>query len=343
VIPLFLKKRRKNLFERLNHAIAEFPEITMSELSKIHRKVRPFLKDDKIKSLYDCLQAKLKEHDNQVWNRMLNGLDNETINALEGAKKEWQHTWGHSGSFLGTGFYGKAIEIATKKYFNFVEEELKSWSQIFPVNVIKEIRKSMTPGEVLKAVEYFKDKFRETIYGKEYELYVEGDTDIRYLLRAAELLGKVDLFNEFEIKDAEGAPNLDKLYKAYPERLAKVIPCKTILLYDCDTAKKNEQKGKIYKRTIPEILKNPIRKGIENLFSQSFLDKAREFKIAFIDITQATSKIERGRQITVPDFWQVNKDEKSNLCDWIIQNGTKEDFKEFNMIFDLLVEIKNAI
>ena len=343
MIPFFLKRRRKNIFERLNRAIAEFPEITLSELSKIYRKARPFLKDDEIKRLYDVILEKLNEQDNQVWNSMLEGLDSETINELEEAKRKSLKIWGDSGSFLSTPLYGKAIEIAIRKNFIFVEKQLESWSQIYPENVIKEMRKSMTPGEVLKAVEYFKDKYRKTIYGKEYELFVEGDTDIRYLLKAAQLLERVDLLNEFEIKDAEGAPNLDKLYKAYPERLAKVIPCRTILLYDCDTAKKNEQKGKIYKRTIPEIIGNPIHKGIENLFNQPFLDKAREYKLAFIDITQATSKIKRGQQIAIPDAWEVNKDEKSNLCDWIIQNGTKEDFKGFNMIFELLVEIRNAM
>jgi hypothetical protein len=40
--------------------------------------------------------------------------------------------------------------------------------------------------------------------------------------------------------------------------------------------------------------------------------------------------------------WEVNKDEISKHCNWIIQNGTKEDFGRFILIFDLLIKIKNA-
>ena len=263
---------------------------------------------------------------NQKWNNILTALNSENFNTL----KEWEHKWENSPSLKQ---YGKAVEITATKPINFVDEELESWSQVFPVTVINEIQNSMTLAEVLEAVEYFKNKYKKTIYGKEYELYVEGDIDIRYLKRAAELLGKGDLLDKFEIVAADGASNLDKVYNGTTEKLAKARPRKTILLYDCDTRKKNEQKGRLYKRIIPEIRGNPIHKGIENLFSQSFLEKALNYKMAFIDITQATFKIMRGEQITVPVVWEVNKDEKSNLCDWIIRNGNNEDFNGFNMIF----------
>jgi hypothetical protein len=336
MIPLFVKRRRKNLIERLNNAIEKYSHITVKEWSIIQRKVRPFLKDDEIKSLYDTLKIKLGEDDNQTWDNILTSLNSEKFNVL----KEWEHKWENSPPLTQ---YGKAVEIAATKPINFVDEELESWSQVFPVTVINEIQNSMTLAEVLEAVEYFKNKYKNTNYGKEYELYVEGDTDIRYLLKAAELFGKGHLLDKFEITDAEGAPNLDKVYNGATEKLAKARPRKTILLYDCDTAKKNTNKGKIYRRTIPQIPDNPIHAGIENLFRKSVLDKAREFKPAFIDVTHATSKIERGQQVIIPEVWEVNKDEKKNLCNWIVQNGTKEDYEIFSLIFDLLSKIENIL
>ena len=47
----------------------------------------------------------------------------------------------------------------------------------------------------------------------------------------------------------------------------------------------------------------------------------------------------------VPEKWTVNDDEKKNLCDWICENGTAEDFASFTVVFDLLkdtVEIDDA-
>ena len=34
----------------------------------------------------------------------------------------------------------------------------------------------------------------------------------------------------------------------------------------------------------------------------------------------------------------VTDSEKANLCDWLCENGTPEDFQHFNLIFDLVEE-----
>lgn len=102
-------------------------------------------------------------------------------------------------------------------------------------------------------------------------MYVEGRTDEKYIKKAAEIYG---LTLPFEVKwighiDANGQESntgYDALNKAKEFLIAhsdKTI--KTILLYDCDTNKKDEDCGNIYIRHLPkyESTKN-IKKGIEN-------------------------------------------------------------------------------
>ena len=36
----------------------------------------------------------------------------------------------------------------------------------------------------------------------------------------------------------------------------------------------------------------------------------------------------------MPEQWKINDDEKSDLCDWICENGTVEDFRFFEGILD---------
>ena len=47
---------------------------------------------------------------------------------------------------------------------------------------------------------------------------------------------------------------------------------------------------------------------------------------------------ENGQPITIPEKWAVTDSEKANLCDWLCENGTPEDFQHFNLIFDLVEE-----
>ena len=84
---------------------------------------------------------------------------------------------------------------------------------------------------------------------------------------------------------------------------------------------------------------HPIEKGIENLFTQETMEKARSHKSAFIDVTDAHTKIERGDRSHIPETWTVNDNEKQHLCDWLCENGAVEDFQHFQVIFDLLDEI----
>lgn len=172
-------------------------------------------------------------------------------------------------------------------------------------------------------------------------IFMEGKTDVKYLKKAAELLGRKDLLEKVELKDGEGYGNLNNIGKHFNSKLAETIGQKVILIYDSDQSKPvvNAPKGNVYKLCIPRQENNPLNNGIENLFEKKILGKALESKRAFIDITKQHRKSERGKERTIPENWTVNKHEKINLCDWLCEKGTKDDFKHFQVIFDQLREI----
>lgn len=170
-------------------------------------------------------------------------------------------------------------------------------------------------------------------------LFLEGDYDIRYLKKASELLEKKDTLDYFKLVDSDGHGNITNVAKHFDTKLAEVTPQKILLLYDCDQKKQPSKKGRIYKRVMPTIHENPIKVGIENLFPHSTIQKAIKNKPALIDITPQIEKIERGQNVLIPELLEVNKNEKKNLCDWIIDNCDVEDFIHFNSVFEILDEI----
>ena len=171
-------------------------------------------------------------------------------------------------------------------------------------------------------------------------LLTEGDTDCRYLRRAAELLGKEAVLNSFVVRAADGSGNLVKVWRhPMPELFAQGV----VLLFDCDQDRPNKNRGPIFQRIVPFCPDNPVPNGIENLFSRATLEKARHHCLAFVDIEHEHQKTHRGVQAVIPEKWAVNSDEKSNLCGWLCEVGTAEDFENFQAVFDLLQEVTDAI
>lgn len=196
--------------------------------------------------------------------------------------------------------------------------------------------------KVLKETEKFEDEIKEQIIKSTKPiLFVEGDYDTRYFYKAGELLEKTSIIEKIEIRDVVGYGNLDIIWKNFNNKtkLSEIVPQKIILLYDCDTDKQNNQTEKVFKRVIPTVKDNVITKGIENLFDKTILEQAIQNKKAYIDITPKIKKTERGNDIEIPEKWEINKDEKGNLCDWICQNGTKKDFLNFKNIFEIIEKI----
>ena len=169
-------------------------------------------------------------------------------------------------------------------------------------------------------------------------VFVEGATDERYLQRASQLLSKESLLQEIEIQDAGGHGNLDNIWKLR-NLPGSIVQQRVMLLYDCERTIPVEDRGSFLRRVVPKQNEHPIEKGIENLFSKKTLEKARQQKSAFIDVDPGRTKVVRGQPVEVSDVWTVNEDEKSNLCSWLCENGTEEDFHSFEVIFDLLEDL----
>ena len=169
-------------------------------------------------------------------------------------------------------------------------------------------------------------------------LYMEGETDITYLRRAAELLGHDALLERVDLQDG-GGDRLRKVWRAVSELPEQLVPRRVMVLFDCDHAGEPDDRGHRFKRKMQLLECHPIKKGIENMLSKTTLEKARMSKPAFIDVVNSHTVTVRGEVKQVSEHWTVNEDEKTNLCQWLCQNGTVEDFQHFEAIFDLLGEL----
>ena len=170
-------------------------------------------------------------------------------------------------------------------------------------------------------------------------VFVEGTTDQRYIEKASRLLGKEMCLESLEIRDGGGSGKLAKMWKDSVLPLTAAFPHQVLLLFDCDTSKQAANKGKLFQRCIPMQDHNPVKRGIENLFNKSTLEMARQHNPAFfITEEEHGGTDENGNPVTIPESWKVNDSEKVNLCDWLCENGTEEDFKSFSLIFDLMEE-----
>jgi predicted ATPase len=211
---------------------------------------------------------------------------------------------------------------------------------------------NMPHGEVVSASDFSEftaayETFKQTnLYRQEiaYALranlrpivFVEGDYDIRYIARAAELLGMTHVLDAIQLRDGSGFGNLDKIWRAYEVQLAELLPSKILLLYDCDTNKAKAEKGKLVKRVIPLIADSEITTGIENLIPPALIQHLEVTHPQFIDVSHATASRIRGKEVSMPGKKSVNKDEKKNLCEWLCANGTADDFCNFISVFEII-------
>ena len=170
-------------------------------------------------------------------------------------------------------------------------------------------------------------------------LLLEGKTDLQYVKAAAGLLGRHSTLERLEVRSANGGANLAKVWN-HP--MSNLFLQKVMLLFDCDQKRLGAEKGNLCQRSIPFQPNNPVQTGIENLFREQTLERARRDKPAFIDVEHEHTRLERGEEITIPETWAVNPDEKTNLCNWLCENGTRDDFKDFRFVFDLVEEAIGA-
>ena len=169
---------------------------------------------------------------------------------------------------------------------------------------------------------------------------VEGTIDLDYVKKAAELLGNHQTLGKIELREAGGAGNLKKLWNA--PVMYKALPFKVGLFYDCDEEKGLEVKGSFTRQSIPYFADHPIKKGIENLLSEQTLSAARENNPDFFVVEEAHNIAKGGSTILIPAKWAVNEGQKRPLCDWLCKNGTAEDFKSFEVVFEMLEALLDA-
>ena len=190
--------------------------------------------------------------------------------------------------------------------------------------------------QAFRSTSTFSDDVRQSVKDAQKPLvYLEGTTDIRYLRKAADLLGQQALLQNIELKDGNGDA-LKPTWDAVSKLPSDLVPRTVVVVRDCDFTGPPKDVGNRFRRTIPEVAEHPIRKGIENLFSIDTIEKARLHNTAFIDHKEEQRITIRGEAQMVPEQWAVNADEKTNLCDWLCLNGTPDDFQHFQSLLALL-------
>lgn len=188
----------------------------------------------------------------------------------------------------------------------------------------------------------FLDEIQEAIKNAQKpQVFVDGETDRKYLLRASELFGSEEkkILEKIEIRAGGGNGNLKNVWNGVKKLPQNLVPQKVVLLYDCEDGIGLEEEGNFFRQSIPKQIEHPIQKGIENLFNKTTLEKAKNHKPAFIDIKHEHTETIRGKEQPVSDEWKINPDEKTNLCKWLCDYGTVEDFEHFRQIFDILRKI----
>ena len=215
----------------------------------------------------------------------------------------------------------------------FVIHRLPSGNQISP----EEFSEFESAYQAFRETSRFADDIRTAIEGAQKPVVImEGATDIEYVTTAASLLELAPLLEKVDLLDGGGDGDLKRTWRSLHTLNRRLVRQRVLVLFDCECTTPEEQNGEFIKKKIPMQNDHPVHKGIENLFGKTTLKKAQRHKPAFIDVEAEHSKTKRGKTVKVPDTWTVNKDEKTNLCNWLCEHGTAEDFQHFRVIFDLI-------
>ena len=205
---------------------------------------------------------------------------------------------------------------------------------------------TMRPIKNEDAIEYLTDGFLTfrkgvvNITRQKDTIYVEGETDEKYFIRACELLGFDDLLGAVKWMHLDGSGNVVSNYR----NLKKIVKTNELALsvrhigiVDCDTIGIGEDdeggsvSGKVFLRKLEKHDDAHIEKGIENLFKNDFLEKAWDFNNGFINKSSETQNLDTPDEETT-ETWEVT--DKNGLCEWICTNSKKEDFTQFKEVLD---------
>ncbi|WEK54352.1 MAG: ATP-binding protein [Candidatus Cohnella colombiensis] len=171
-------------------------------------------------------------------------------------------------------------------------------------------------------------------------VFVEGETDEKYLQKALEVFGISDLNLEImwigrttengktEFSGDTALNQTKSFFLANP----KIPRQKTILLYDSDTNQKNEDYDNLFVRAMPVNPENDyFRKGIENLL---FLPE---------DFPRDSFYREKKRIDDYSAISIIRELEKTKLCDWICSLEVDEVRKYFAPLTLVLKVIEDVL
>lgn len=170
-------------------------------------------------------------------------------------------------------------------------------------------------------------------------IFVEGKTDVKYIKRAIDVFDRNDLNEKIEIKqigfeDKNGAKNSNNQALCNAERFLEAnqnfLINKVLILHDPENKVQERWIGEKLKiNKMPFFKENYLKKGIENLFNNNLFDNYHEN----FNQNNYFSIIKNNE--TVIDYKINNKQE---ICNWICENGKKEDFENFKVILEVIDE-----
>ena len=141
-------------------------------------------------------------------------------------------------------------------------------------------------------------------------VYVEGRTDEKYIKKAAEVYGlslpfAIKWIGHMDANGQESNTGFTALNKAKEFLITQGNEVKTVLLYDCDTNKKDENSGNIYIRHLPKYKNSKnINKGIENALILDAVNLEQFYK-------KETKTGDYGEEKIIFEF------QKMDCCDYI--------------------------
>lgn len=185
---------------------------------------------------------------------------------------------------------------------------------------------------ILKNTTKFEDDLKLNILKNTKPIiYVEGPTDVLYIKKAYELYEKSTEDFDIEIigeKTSLGTKNSNNKALSNAQKLLStnlnLLKQKVILLNDPEESiEEKDYENILHIRKMSQFSHNPLQKGIENLFEKEFIDKVEEkFPNDFSFLMKSGNK----------QNFKIDSN-KQTICNWICKNGTKDDFRNFEMIF----------
>lgn len=182
--------------------------------------------------------------------------------------------------------------------------------------------------------------FKEHQYDATHScVYLEGRTDEKYFNKAVEVFGYADLPFQFkwvgyiDENNQERFTGFEALDRTYDFLLANPSQNKNIVLYDCDTKKKERKTNNVYSQTMPTFINSKkMKKGIENALN-----------LEDIDTNQFYSKKEK--EGDYGDSKVFTEFKKMDFCNYICSLNTdqlKTIFCNLKTVIDKLIGIFKA-